>query len=285
MSRSQELMSAGNATNGMTPARGVIGGSVKTRELWAALERDEVEVHLQSEVWLEDGRHFGFEAKARMRRADDLLEAARFVPGAEHTAVSLPLARRLVEGACRELEGRDRSRPDALVSVAPSGLGEPDIYDAVTGALAATGSAPGRLCLEVSADAAIDQLEAAGEAWRALRELGVRFAINGCGGAAGGAGEPGALPLGPMVSFPFDYVRVDRSLVRAVSRSAKARRMVATIARTATEFDSIPVADGIETNAEAIAAFELGCKIAQGPRFGLPLPPRYPAGRVAATRS
>jgi EAL domain-containing protein (putative c-di-GMP-specific phosphodiesterase class I) len=88
-----------------------------------------------------------------------------------------------------------------------------------------------------------------------------------------------------MVSFPFDYFRVDRSLIRAVSRSAKARRMVASIARTARELDAIPVAGGIETNAEAIAAFGLGCRIAQGPRFGLPLPPRFPAGRGEATRS
>jgi EAL domain-containing protein (putative c-di-GMP-specific phosphodiesterase class I) len=283
-------MNAGIARNGGTIARGGgVGGTVETRELWAALERNEVEVHLQSEVWLEDGRHFGFEAKARMRSADRLLEAARFVPGAEHTAVSLPLARRLVEGACLELAARGRGRPDALVSVAPSGLGEPEIYGAVTSALAATGSAPGRLCLEVPAHAAIDQLETAGDAWRALRDLGVRFAINGCGGGRGGNGdgngESGALPLGPMVSFPFDYVRVDRSLIRAVSRSAKARRMVATIARTAAELDAIPVADGIETNTEAIAAFGLGCKIAQGPRFGLPLPPRSAASRDAAIRS
>ena len=247
---------------------------METRDLWAALERGEIEVHLQSEVWLEDGRHFGFEAKPRMRAGEELYGGERFVPGAEHTAVSLPLARSLIEGACRELEARDRGRPDALVSVSPSGLGEPGIYETVAAALATSGSMPSRLCLEVPAGAALSQLETAGHAWHALRELGVRFAINGCGGANGGGDEIGALPLDPMASFQFDYVRVDRSLIRAVSRSAKARRMVATIARAATDLDAIPVADGIETNTEAIAAFGLGCRIAQGPRFGLPLPPR-----------
>jgi EAL domain-containing protein (putative c-di-GMP-specific phosphodiesterase class I) len=247
---------------------------VETRELWAALERDEVEVHLQSEVWLEDGRHFGFEAQPRMRLAGELLGPERFLAAAEHTAVGLPLAQRLVERACCELEARDSRRPDALVSVAPTGLGESGIYDAVTAALAASGSAPGRLCLEVSADAPFEQLAPAREAWKALRELGVRFAIDGCGRGAADNGDVGALPLGAMAAFPFDYVRVDSSLIRAVSRSAKARRMVATIARTAADLEAIPVADGISTNAEAIAAFGLGCRIAQGPRFGLPLPPR-----------
>ena len=253
--------------------RAAVGGVVETRRLWAALERDEIEVHLQSEVWLEDGRHFGFEAKPRMRGDGDLIEAERFLPAAERTAVGLPLARRLVERACLELDARERAGSNALVSVAPTGLGEAGIYESVTGALAAAGSAPSRLCLEVPADSALIQLENAREAWSALRELGVRFAIDGCGGNGSGA-EVGALPLGPMASFPFDYVRVDRSLIRAASRSARARRMVATIARAAADLDAIPVADGIETNAEAIAAFHLGCRIAQGPRFGLPMPPR-----------
>ena len=247
---------------------------METRQLWAALERDEVEVHLQSEVWLEDGRHFGFEAQPRMLLAGELLGPERFLPAAEHTAVSLPLAQRLIERACREFEERDSKRPDALVSVAPTGLDDTGIYDAVTAALSASGSAPGRLCIEVPASTPFDGLGPARDAWRELRDLGVRFAIDGCGRGAAENGDVGALPIGAMASFPFDYVRVDSSLIRAVSRSAKARRLVATIARTATDLEAIPVADGIETNTEAIAAFGLGCRVAQGPRFGLPLPPR-----------
>jgi EAL domain-containing protein (putative c-di-GMP-specific phosphodiesterase class I) len=246
---------------------------VETRQLWAALEHDDVEIHLQSEVWLEDGRHFGFEAQPRMRLGNELLGPARFLPAAEHTAVGLPLAQRLIERACRELEARDSRRPDALVSVAPTGLDDAGIYDAVTAALAAAGSAPGRLCIEISADAPFAELDEAREAWRALRDLGVRFALDGCGGGAAAGGDVGALPLGAMAAFPFDYVRVDRSLIRAVSRSAKARRMVATIASTAAGLEAITVARGIATNTEAIAAFGLGCRIAQGPRFGAPLPP------------
>ena len=255
---------------------------METRQLWAALERDEVEVHLQSEVWLEDGRHFGFEAQPRMRLGAELLGPERFLGAAEHTAVGLPLAQRLVERACQELEARDAGRPEALVSVAPTGLGESGIYDAVAAGLAAARSAPSRLCIEVSADAPFEELEHARDAWRALRDLGVRFAIDGCGRGAADNGGVDALPLGAMAAFPFDYVRVDRSLVRAVSQSAKARRMIATIARTAADLEAIPVAHGIETNTEAIAVFGLGCRIAQGPRFGLPLPPRAAQG---ATRS
>jgi EAL domain-containing protein (putative c-di-GMP-specific phosphodiesterase class I) len=251
-----------------------------------ALARGQVEVHLQSEVWLEDGRHFGFEALPRMCHGDELVGAERFVPRAEHTAVSLPLARRLVELACRELEARDGMRPEAVVSVAPSGLGEPGIYETVTGALAAAGSDPGRLCLEVPAHLPFEELESAREAWGELRRLGVRFALDRCGAGAADGASVGAVPLGPMAAFPFDFVRVDRSLIRATSHSASARRMIATIARTARELAAVPVADGIETNTEALAAFGLGCRVAQGPRFGDPLPPRASHnGHLAAVPS
>ena len=252
----------------------VRGGAVEAREIWNALERDEIEVHLQSEVWLEDGRHFGFEALPRLRHPEGLIGPERFLPYAEHTAVSLPLARRLVERACQELEDRDGMRPEAVVSIAPSGLGEPAIFETVTGAIAAAGSDPSRVCIEVPSHLPFEELEGAREAWSELRRLGIRFALDRCGAGAGNGDDVHALPLGPMALFPFDYVRVDRSLIRATSRSAKARRLVATIARTAWQLEAIPVADGIETNTEALAAYGLGCRVAQGPRFGDPLPPR-----------
>lgn len=258
---------------------------MEPREVWEALERDEVEVHLQSKVWLEDGRHFGYEALPRLRHASGLIAAERFLPFAERTAVGLPLAQRLVERACAELEVRDGMRPDAIVSVAPSGLGEPGIYDAVTRALAAVGSPASRLCLEVPATVPFAELEAGREAWSALRRLGVRFALDGCGSGAGNGEDVGALPLGAMAMFPFDYVRVDRGLIRAVGRSAKARRLVATIARTAAQLEAIPVADGIETNTDALAAYGLGCRVAQGPRFGGPLPPRVVNGAARHVRA
>lgn len=256
---------------------------MNTRELWLALEQDQIEVHLQSEVWLEDGRHFGFEALPRLRHPNGLIAAEDFLPHAERTSLALPLARRLVERACQELEGRDRARPDALVSIAPTGLGEPSIGETVAGALAATGTSPGRLCLAVSSRLPAAELEAARDAWGELRQLGVRFALDHCG--AGVSSEDETMPLEALAVFPFDYVRVDSSLIRAVSRSSRARRLIATIARAATELEAIPVADGIQTNTEAIAAYEMGCQVAQGPRFGSPLPPRFaPNGNGASER-
>lgn len=258
------------------PEQAKSGVAMSARELWLALEQDQIEVHLQSEVWLEDGKHFGFEALPHWRHpSSGLIDGRHFLPTAERTSISLPLARRLVERACQELEGRDGKRPDALVSVAPTGLSEPGIYETVRDALAATGAAPQRLCLEVPSTLPIEELEPAREAWSELRRLGVRFALDHCGRGAGDGSDIGALPLGALAVFQFDYVRVDRALIHAVSRSSKARRLVATIARTAAALEAIPVAEGIETNMEAIAAFGLGCQVAQGPRFGGPLPPRF----------
>jgi len=249
---------------------------MSARELWDALERDQIEVHLQSEVWLEDGRHFGFEALPRWRHPTaGLISGEDFMPSAERTSISLPLARRLVERACQELEGRDGMRPDALVSVAPTGLSESGIYGAVTSALDATGTAPGRLCLEVPSLLSPEQLNGAREAWSELRRHGVRFALDRCGAGAENGLESDAVPHDLLAAFQFDYVRLDRALVQAVSRSAQARRLVAAIARSASEAEAITVADGIETNTEVIAAYGLGCRVAQGPRFGSPSPPRF----------
>ncbi|MGI8460434.1 MAG: EAL domain-containing protein [Solirubrobacterales bacterium] len=247
-----------------------------TAELWAGLESDELEIHLQSEVWLEDGSHFGYEAQPRWTHPKGkTIDGPQLLGQVENTALALPVARRLVERACEELESRDHNRPDASVSIALPALEDPRIAETVSAALAATETRPGRLCLEVSARRPIESFDAARESWFELHEAGVGFALEGCGSET--------LPIGPLAVFPFDFVRLDASLIRAVSHSAQARRMVATIARAAAEREAITVADGIETNTETIAAFELGCRVAQGPRFGRPLPPRT-GGRVDRTR-
>ena len=253
---------------------------METRQLWAALERDEVEVHLQSEVWLEDGRHFGFEAQPRMLLAGELLGPERFLPPPSTRRSACPLPSASSSAPARSSRSATRSAPTPWSASPPPASPRPGSTTPSPPRFRPPGSTPSRLCIEVSADAPFDQLGPARDAWRELRDLGVRFAIDGCGRGAADNGDVGALPIGAMASFPFDYVRVDSSLIRAVSRSAKARRLVATIARTAADLEAIPVADGIETNTEAIAAFGLGCRVAQGPRFGLPLPPR-----AALTRS
>ena len=185
---------------------------MNTRELWDALERDQIEVHLQSEVWLEDGRHFGFEALPRLAapRPPDSITAKTSCRTPSGRRISLPLARRLVERACQELEGRDGMRPDALVSVAPTGLGEPGIYETVTSAPStATGTAaepalPGGLV----AARPIEQLDgcprglvgAAPPSASASRSITAARALRTRSSAD-------AMPLGLLALFPFDYVR------------------------------------------------------------------------------
>lgn len=242
-----------------------------------ALERGEIEVRTQPEVWLEDGRNFGFQATAHWRRpSEGPLPSERFLPAVEGTPLSLPLARRILEASLGELERRDEAglARSAVLSVAPGGLDQPGIRDAVVGALDETGIEPGRLCLLVPTGRTAEQFEASAGELGALRELGVRLGLSDCGAGFAPERRVASIPLGLIGGVPVDYMRLDPSLVRCLAGSASARRLAATIAATAAELDAVPVADGIETNTDVIAAFGLGCKLGQGPRFGAPMPPR-----------
>ena len=73
-------------------------------DLRHAIEDDELEVFYQPIVQAATGRIVGFEALCRWPGADgNSIEPAEFVPIADETGLIVPLGRRVLEVACREL--------------------------------------------------------------------------------------------------------------------------------------------------------------------------------------
>jgi EAL domain-containing protein (putative c-di-GMP-specific phosphodiesterase class I) len=83
----------------------------------------------------------------------------------------------------------------------------------------------------------------------------------------------GQTRLDELTLVPPDYLKFDISLIRDVDTAPAGRRnLIESLVRAVSNLGVTPLAEGIETPAEAAACLELGFTLAQGYYFGRPAP-------------
>jgi EAL domain-containing protein (putative c-di-GMP-specific phosphodiesterase class I) len=98
---------------------------------------------------------------------------------------------------------------------------------------------------------------------RQLNDLSIELAYDDFG-----AGQARMLDL---VEVPPDVLKFDISLIRNINNaSPKRHKMVRTLVEMVRDFGISPLAEGIETSAEAETCLHLGFELAQGFYFGRP---------------
>lgn len=207
-----------------------------------------------------------------VRAESGTLYAYETLARCDHPSIDGPLA--LFElaarvGAVAELEVLLRQRiaellrtlpPEVLlfVNVHPSSLCDPTFYLPENPLLAT----PERVVLELVEHGALAIDGGMLERVDRLRALGFRIAIDDLGSGYNG--------LNVFAEISPDLVKFDMALVREVDRSPTKRRLLAAMIGVCREFGIVTVAEGIETDAQAVQLRALGCDLLQGYLFGRP---------------
>ncbi len=98
-----------------------------------------------------------------------------------------------------------------------------------------------------------------------LKAIGVRFAYDDFG-----AGQARLNELGEV---PAHFVKFDMGLIRGIdTASERKQRVVRDLVRLVLDLGSIPLAEGVETEAEAQVCRAMGFKLIQGYLTGKPVP-------------
>jgi diguanylate cyclase (GGDEF)-like protein len=233
-------------------------------------ERDELRLFHQPVVELGSGRLVGFEALLRWERPGvGLVPPLEFIPVAEDTGAIVDIGRWVLEEGCRQLAawddelGLDR-RLTLAVNLSARQLRDPDLVDAVAGALMRAGVAPERLVLEITESVMLEDT-GVDDVLGALRDLGVRLAADDFG--------TGYSSLSYLKRYPIGQVKIDRSFVAGLGVDPDDEGIVAAILAMARALDLEVVAEGIETDVQRRRLQALGCDHAQGYLFAAPLPP------------
>ncbi len=243
--------------------KNIAGRAELETALRSALSHGEFVVHYQPLVTLNGGLITGVEALVRWERAGGLVPPVEFIPLAEKTGVIVELGAWVLKEACRQAAAWQDLWPLTMsVNVSAHQL-EPGLVRTVEAVLAETGLPPGRLVLEPTESALVDQAGGALEIIGALQALGLSIAIDGFG--------TGYSSLSYLSGLPVDILKVDRSFVTRMN-SADGARVVAAIVELARAFGLRTTAEGIETVDQRDAITALGVDHGQGYLFSKPVP-------------
>jgi EAL domain-containing protein (putative c-di-GMP-specific phosphodiesterase class I) len=169
-----------------------------------------------------------------------------------------------MEEACRQLRRWEDNgiAPPLLAVDISAGLlkAAPDLAGDLRGFLDKHGIAPNRIELEFDESVLKQAAERHPATLDAMRDLGFRMSINDFGN--------GYSSIGYLAQAPVQRLRIPRSLVNGALRSAPCARAIRTTVHIARELGAETVADGVETQAQAVFLVAAGCEQAQGPFFG-----------------
>ena len=237
-------------------------------ELRRALERDEITILYQPIVRLEDRSVAGFEALARWDHPKmGRTSPSEFIAIAEEIGLIVDLGMFVLERTAKQLATwqrtiRQREPIFASVNVSSRQLLRQDLINDLRAVIARTGIARGTLKLELTESLVMENPEHATQMLQRIRELGAGLALDDFG--------TGHSSLAYLQRFPFDTIKIDQSFVRANGKGARPV-ILRSIVALAHDLGMEVVAEGAETDSDAIELYQLGCEYAQGFHFGEPM--------------
>ncbi len=237
-------------------------------ELRRALERDEITILYQPIVRLEDRSVAGFEALARWDHPKmGRTSPSEFIAIAEEIGLIVDLGMFVLERTARQLASwqrtvRQRDPVFASVNISSRQLLRQDLIHDLRTVIARSGLARGTLKLELTESLVMENPEHAAQMLTRIRELGAGLALDDFG--------TGHSSLAYLQRFPFDTIKIDQSFVRTNGKGARPV-ILRSIVSLAHDLGMEVVAEGAETDSDAVELYQLGCEYAQGYHFGEPM--------------
>lgn len=211
---------------------------------------------------LKSGGFRGYEILARSRLFG-LESCAAMFDAASRLNMEVDLSRMLRwEGVREGLNLPDNST--LFVNTHPLEIRREGLVDSMASARQLSAEVP--IVLEVH-EAAITDPSEMRELRSQLKELNIGIAYDDFGA--------GQTRLSELIEAPPDYLKFDISLVRNIDKASPERqRTLESLVKVALDLGVNPLAEGIETPAEADVCRSMGFLTAQGYHFGRPAPVR-----------
>lgn len=236
--------------------------------LYQALEQQEMLLYYQPQLNIKTNKIEGIEALIRWNHPKHgLISPQQFLPFVDKTELIMPLTQWILETACQQNKTwQTQHLPSIIVSVnlSVNQFHHPQLIDLIESSLTKTNLEPQWLELEITESSLLKNTESASQTLTKLKALGVHLCLDDFG--------IGYIAVKNLHQMPFNKVKIDVSLIQEITKNSENTMLVSALIALGENFKMRVVAEGVETEKQFDALFNLHCETMQGYRFSRPLP-------------
>ncbi len=220
-------------------------------DLRKALLLRQFELQYQPQIDVETGLVTNFEGLLRWRHPQKgLMLPDEFMPLAEDLGLAAPIGEWMLKIACREAARWPETVTIAL-NISPLQFEMERFASSVERALVSAKLPGQRLEIEVSENILLRDERTVLATLEALQLLGVRVVMGGFG--------TGVASLSQLVNFPFNTIKIDRSLIASHENYGKSRAIVRAISALGHSLGISTLAEGVESREHLAHVRAEGC--------------------------
>ena len=209
-------------------------------DLTLAVANNDLELHFQPIVQIEDGQPKIFEALTRWtRNGTDPISPAEFIPIAEDLGLISEIGNWTLREACKICQTWP-SDISVAVNLSAVQFRVGSIVDMVNGALKDSGLEPSRLEIEITETAILNDMEHAVLVLEELSALGVRISLDDFG--------TGYSSLSYLHKLPLDKLKIDKSFIDDLIENQRSRTLLKGITVLGKALELKIVVEGVETS-------------------------------------
>lgn len=236
-------------------------------QLKSAIANEQILVYFQPKFELDSMRIVGAEALVRLKAENgDILYPGSFIELAEETGLIVDLGLQVLNQSCiytKQLLDLGFNVP-VSVNVAAAQFGSDRLEDHIVLALASNDIPPEMLELEITETAIMKDATQTQSKLKKLKTLGIELSIDDFG--------TGYSSLSYLRKFNVDVLKIDMSFVQEMLLNKQDLEIVKTIVLLGNSLGLRLVAEGVETQEQCDALWDIGCKVGQGYLFSKPVP-------------
>ncbi|HVU60731.1 MAG TPA: bifunctional diguanylate cyclase/phosphodiesterase, partial [Mycobacteriales bacterium] len=233
-----------------------------------AVDRDELVLHYQPQVSLDDDRLVGVEALLRWDHpVRGMIPPAEFLPAVEDHQLIDRITHVVLTKALRQSKAWQEQgmRIPISVNVATRALLNASFAKEVADLLAEYDVDASLLCIEVTETTVMRDSARCAGTLNALHDLGIRLSVDDYG--------TGYASMAYLKNLPLDELKIDRSFVARMTTEEQQRILTESVIELGHNLGLSVVAEGVEDADVCQALHAFGCDVVQGFLYSRPVPP------------
>lgn len=238
------------------------------RELEADARDSNFEVYYQPIYDLHDGKFRTAESLVRLNKTEiGPIYPDEFIAIAEEMGMIVRLGEVVLEKVCIYISRliQENVRFDGIsVNFSVHQMMRENIISEVMAIIKKYDIPPEKLRIEITESVIIDNFDHVKTMMETLGSHGIKFYMDDFG--------TGYSNLSNMMELPFEYLKIDKSLVRSAEKSEKAYSILSFISKAFINQNVKILTEGVETEEQEKLAASIGAEYIQGFRFARPVP-------------